>query len=216
MSIDKQVVAPESPTRRRNDVDKWFKERSPAIQNVWARKQFNWPLFWAVCRFVTWISVTIPVMVLLYVTMIAEGIRMKFPFWAMPLYKVKGMPKSMERYDIFHRMDLAIPASIGLLFLVWLFWDYLLQIWITPHVFHVRPRRNAETYKRLVVALGLALLLFDSYMFYSAMSFMGWGGKFSMTALLATVGYSAALVAVALITINLRQDIHDRSKENQP
>ena len=216
MSIDRQTVASESPARRRNDADKWLNESSRQNHSGRASKPFNWPLLRAVSRFVLWICVTIPVMVLLYVTMIAEGIRMKFPFWAIPLFKVKGMPKSMERYDIFHRMDLAIPASIGLLFLVWLFWDYLLQIWITPHDFHVRPRRNAETYKRLVVALGLALLLFDSYMFYSAMSFMGWGGKFSMTALLATVGYSAALVAVALITINLRQDIHDRSKENQP
>ncbi len=185
-----------------------------AISNMQtAKKKLNVALLWAYFKFWGWLSVTMPTLVLLYVVMIAEGIRIKFPFWAIPIFKVKGMPRWMERYDFFHRIDLAIPASIGLLFLVWLFWDYLLQLWIVPEDFQIRPRHKPEVYKRIIVILGVALLLFDSYMFYSAMSFMGWGGKFSATALLATVGYAAALVAVALITINLRQDVHDLTKK---
>lgn len=179
-------------------------------------QQFSWVHFWAISRVVVWYGITIPVMGLLYVTMIAEGIRIKFPFWAIPLYKIRGMPKWMDQYDIFHRFDLAIPASFGLLFLVWLFWDYLLQLWIAPDDFRVRSRQKPEVYKSIVVVLGVALLLLDSYLFYSAMSYMGWGGKFSATALLATIGYAAALIAVALISINLRQDVRDLKQENQP
>lgn len=176
-------------------------------------KEFDWKRFWAFVRLASWYIITIPVMVLLYVAMIAEGIRLKFPFTAIPFYKIKGMPKGLEQFDYLHRVDLALPASIGLLFLVWAFWEHILKLWVVPQDFHVRPRQKPEAYKRVVVILGVALLLFDSYMFYSAMTFMGWGGKFSATALLATIGYAAALISTALITINLRQDLNDSKKK---
>lgn len=179
------------------------------------RKGSAWDRFWPIVKLVGWCIVTIPVMVLLYVTMIAEGIRIKFSFWATPIYKIKGMPKAFEQFDYLHRLDLALPASIGLLCLVWLSWDQLLQLWIVPADFHIRPRQKPEVYKRIIVSVALTLLLFDAYMFYSAMSFMGWGGKFSPTALLATIGYAVALIAVATITINLRQDVRDSIEENQ-
>lgn len=174
------------------------------------RKSFNWPLV----KVIAWYVIVMPVTAAIYMTVVAEGFRLKFPFLAIPLFKLKWMPRFTERYDIFHRIDLAIPASIGLLLLVWMFWEHLLTLWITPAEFRVRSRQRPEIYKRVIITLGVALLLFDAYLFYTAVTFMGWGGKFSFTALVATVGYAACLIALALITINLRQDAKYFKEEN--
>lgn len=211
----RSVSSKPTSSRERNGHDDAVTRRQPSLPKRLPMKSWSWSTFWARCRYVGWCAFVIPVMVMLYMTMIAEGIRIKFAFWAVPLYKLKWMPKGAERYDIMHRWDLAVFASVGLLFLVWRYWDYILQLWIVPDDFRVRRRQRSEIYKRIVIVVGVALILFDAYMFYIAMSYMGWGGKFSATALLATVGYSAALIAVALITLNLRQDIHDSKEEDQ-
>ena len=175
---------------------------------------FNWALFRARFTYYGWLALLIPPLLLLYGMITAEGIRIKFPVWATPLYKIKGAPLWWETRDFFHRWDAAMPLAFGLLCLVWMFWDRILMLWLSPETFEVRKNQSPEVYKRLVLILGVALIVFDSWMFYSAMTVMGWGGVFSGTSLLATVGYAAALIAVALITINLRMDVKELKEED--
>lgn len=175
-------------------------------------KRFNWPL----AKVVLFYLLVFPPLVAIYMTMIAEGMRFKVTFLAVPIYRLKWMPRSAERWDILHRWDLAIFASIGLLAAVWHYLDQLLKLWIVPDDFQIRKRQKPEAYKRFVVIIAVSLLLLDAYMFYSAMILMGWGGQFSMTALVCTIGYSVALIGVAVISINLHQDAHDFHHEEKP
>jgi hypothetical protein len=157
----------------------------------------------------TWNLFSVTVLGVIYWSVIAEGLRFLVPFLGQRLSKlpIPGFSRLAD-FEWTHRLDLANAMSVFLFIAMWNLWGLLLKAWLgTSEVFQ-KSGWDAETYKTIVLTLGVVVLGADGVLFYIAMTQMGWAGtRFSLSALLATCMWVAVLVFVKLVSINLEKEV---------
>jgi hypothetical protein len=166
----------------------------------------------AYLMYLGWQVATKGVLGIVYLAVIAEGLRVVIPPLSQKLHKLPGLAL-LDRWDTTYQADLANIFASFLLLAVFVLWDRCLRIWLDVPAF-CHPTWNPERYRRFIVVTGSVVLVSDGALFYAAMGTMTWGSSgFSFGALLATAAYIALLVFISFVGISLHQHIND-STEN--
>jgi hypothetical protein len=140
-----------------------------------------------------------------YVAVITSGLRTVVPALGMRLYRLP-LFSQLKHYEVWHDLDLAMPAGILLFGLSSWIWCVLLESWLYDQNDLGASGRNATKYERCLLVLGSVILFADACLFYRAMTFVGWGGEvFSISSLICTLAYVAVLVAVCAVSVNLKR-----------
>ena len=139
---------------------------------------------------------------LIYFAIISEGLRQIVPVLAQRLYKLPGLT-FLQDYEATYRLDLAPFFALFLLIAVWYLWGLVLNIWI----FEYDLEHYSEAHRQLIAALAITILGADAYLFYAAVSQMGWSTSFSFSAMIATATYLGVLIFVLYVSQNLRHEV---------
>lgn len=142
-----------------------------------------------------------------YVSLISEGLRMIVPTLCV---KIHSLPfcAALRDYEETHALDLAPFVAAILFAFSSSLWSALLEAWLYDDAMLQATGRCPERYRQCMLWLGGIILFADAALFYRAMTFTGWQGNiFSLSALLATLAYLAILLAVCLVSVNLKRGI---------
>jgi hypothetical protein len=139
---------------------------------------------------------------LIYFAIISEGLRQIVPVLAQRLYKLPGLT-FLQDYEATYRLDLAPFFALFQLIAVWYLWGTVLNIWI----FEYDLEEYSEAHRQLIAALAITILGADTYLFYAAVSQMGWSTSFSFTAMIATAAYLGVLIFVLYVSQILRHEV---------
>lgn len=171
----------------------------------------DWGKLWTRIRIVLWtVFIKIPLGVV-YVSIIAEGLRILVPPLGQKLWKLPLLT-FLRDYEETHRLDLAPVMSVFILIAVFVLWEQVLEIWL------VRQEKGSawlmDNKAILIVGLGSLVLGADICLFYVGVVQSGWGGvSFSFSALIATAAYLGVLVFVSLQSLTLRLDLNPRLED---
>lgn len=164
---------------------------------------------WAYFKLVAWMLLSKIPLGVLYISVMADGLRFLIPALSQKLYKIPGL-SWMRDYEATYRLDLAPLFSLFLLLAVYWLWGKILRIWLfDPDDDDLGlPTANPAAVRLIVVSLGLVVLGADMLLFYISMTQASWGGSaFSFSALLATAAYVSVLIFVSLISVTLHQSL---------
>jgi hypothetical protein len=151
-----------------------------------------------------------------YVAVIGEGLRMVVPALGIKLYKLPLLG-ALRQYQGWHDLDLALFAGMLLFALSSWIWCALLETWLYDNTALQVTDRAAAKYEKFLGVLGSIILLSDACLFYRAMTFVGWGAKsFSHSAALCTLAYLAVLVAVCVVSVNLKRNYLSLKRGRKP
>jgi hypothetical protein len=159
-------------------------------------------LYWLLLKYWLWLFATKLVLGVIYLSVIAEGLRYLVPALGQRLHKLPLL-SSLQDYEETHRLDLAPFFALFLLIAVWYLWERVLHVWLASNGdIEWKPE------ELLIFTLGTVILGSDGLLFYISMTTMGWGGSIiSISAFLASLAYIAVLIFVSYVTINLRDTI---------
>jgi hypothetical protein len=164
-------------------------------------------------KYWAWEILTKGILGVIYISVIAEGLRRLVPALGQRLYRLPGLG-ALREYEATYRLDLAPFLAVFILIAVWYLWDEILQLWLRRECDDDESPWNRANHGLLIVSLGIVILGSDAVLFYIAMTQIGWqGAGFSFPALLATVAYLAVLIFVSFVSINLREAVNALSKE---
>lgn len=169
------------------------------LPNV-GRRRFNW-------KAALFDVVMIGLMVVVYLTVNAKGIRIAHPVFATKLYKTEAAAvMGITNLDVAHRLDMASCFSIVLLGVVSLTGVAAMKLFLCG-----LPQKSKiihhQRYERIIKSLAVALFCFDLLVFYFGVGeFSMWGKGGGIKAFLLTIGYGATLVAVAFFHVSLRAE----------
>ncbi len=153
-------------------------------------------------KYWVWQLFTKSVLGLIYFSVIAEGLRQLVPVLGQRLYKLPLLA-SLKNYEATYRLDLAPFFALFLLISVWHLWGIVLKLWVLEYDL----QQYSEPHRRMVAALAITILGADTYLFYAAVSQMGWSSSFSLPAIIATAAYLGVLVFVLYVSENLRHEV---------
>jgi hypothetical protein len=152
----------------------------------------------AFLKYWLWQLFTKPLLTVVYLWAIAEGLRVVIPALAHKLHKMPFL-HWMADYEDLHSIDASQVFSIFLLVASWTMWTKVLH-----HDLFIKDNSRES---RFVTVLGTAVIAVDAALFYAGMSEMNWGGTvFSCSALLATVAYVGVIVFVSYMSLKLKID----------
>jgi hypothetical protein len=166
-------------------------------------------IIFAHAKYWLWKVVTLVVLAPIYVALISEGFRLLIPAAGLRLSKIPFL-SFLDDYEATHRLDCAHLMALGLLIFVWMFWDLLLTIKLGGQfdTYGFEP----ESFKKVVLILGLTLVCCDACLFFVSVTNSSWGGSsFSFSAIIATAAYVAILICVSFVSCILRRDIKVRN-----
>lgn len=173
---------------------------------------------WAEMRYWTFQIASKGALLILYLSIIAEGLRISLAVLGKPLHKLPGC-SALYNYEMTHKLDLAMIAAIMLLFVIWRAWKHILLRWTewepsqsssADEVAFVRAnRRNV-----LITIVGWVVILGEAGLFYSALAEMTWGSRgFSFTAAIGTAVYIAVLVFITHHGIEMRRELDELRRQ---
>ncbi len=142
---------------------------------------------------------------IVYIEIIAEGLRQLVPALGQKLYKIPGL-SFLQNYEETYRLDMAPIFALFLMISVWSLWSKVLEAWLLKEV----PDSvwDHDSYTLFVSILAIAILGADAFLFYFAVTKAGWGGSsFSFTAIVATSAYLGVLIFVSFVSLNLTQQL---------
>lgn len=167
---------------------------------------------WLVVKLVAWKLLTIPIIGLIYGSIVAEGMMRLVPTLALKVSKlpVPGLHR-LKDYEGFHRLAIAHLLAIVLMFVVWHLWVRLMTLWLDGEHFTKQCRWNPETYARVIGLLGAVVLGGDAILFYYSVSHSGWGSGtvFSFAALICTACYLGVIVTISFVTFALENPLQE-------
>jgi hypothetical protein len=138
-------------------------------------------------------------MILIYIGVIADGLRRQFSAFGQKLYRV--LPP-LKDFELTYRLDFAWLTAVGMAFLVCWAWTRMIEIYLEDNLI-VTHKQNREY--GLTMVLGVAVLGVDALLFYSSAAEAGWAGtEFSIGAGIATIGYLAFVVLVNFVGVTLK------------
>ena len=178
--------------------------------------KYNWKLLLARFKYYGWLVFTKLVLGVVYLSIVADGLKYIIPSLGMKLSKVP-LFGFLDGYQLTYRHDLASAMALFVLLAVFWLWDQALTLWIigkdTKYVSDdplFRVRRESSIYSLAIVVLSM-----DAILFFIALVQSNWDGSvFSFTALIATILYSSVLIFVTLVTIELRQKLSNVEGES--
>ncbi len=138
----------------------------------------------------------------LYFAIISEGLRQLVPVLAQKLYKLPLL-SFLQDYEATYRLDLAPFFALFLLIAVWFLWGVVLKIWVLEH----ESEQYSDAHRLVIATLAITILGADTYLFYAAVSQMGWSSSFSLSAIVATAAYLGVLIFVLYVSENLRHEV---------
>lgn len=142
-----------------------------------------------------------------YVSLISEGLRMIVPTLGMKLYNLPFL-SALRDYEETHNLDLAPFAATILFVCSSSLWSALLDAWLYDDSALQAAGRCPIRYRQCMLGLGGIILFADAALFYRAMTYTGWQGNvLSLSAFLSTLAYLAVLLAVCLVSVNLKRGI---------
>ena len=162
-------------------------------------------IFWGVN------ALFVPLVALVYIVVVAEGLRMQMSVFAMRLYKLPVPGAGLLRqYDGFDRLDLAVPMSLMLFIAVSYLW---IRFWkeVGPHGGIMAKRDAFPVYFWMQVAVACIIVLFDAGIFYLgliAKASSSWSGTSTVVPLAATILYAAGLAMLGA----WHADHHDKRR----
>lgn len=137
------------------------------------------------------------VLLIVYLTISAEGMRNLFETSALPLYKTGLWPLTiLGNYTETRKLDLAHLLCLAMLVCVWVSWEQIVRQFAWG-----LPLTNAH---RLIWAAGTVILICDAVLFWigiSQSSFFNGSSEFAAT--LMTALYVGMLVLAATVVIQL-------------
>ena len=170
-----------------------------------------------------WKIFTLPIIGIVYITLISEGLRLLIPVLGQKLYKFPlPFVSAMRNYHPWDRLDLAYFFSILLLIAVWYLWKVTLKVYLSYEGQAVPPGWDPAKYRGFVLTIAVIILSADAFLFYFAMTQqVYWKTQFSFTALLATGAYICVLLcsyrSFPSILNNLqRRYDHEHSSHSSP
>lgn len=179
-----------------------------AIPRRW-REAVDWELVWAKAMYWTWQIVTKVVLGVIYLAVIAEGLRLVVPALGMRVYRVPGFG-ALQHYEATYKLDLAMGLSVFMLIAAWALWANILRIWLECGMPERMKNKKGNREKGLILVLGVIVILADAACFFAAMIALGWAtSSFSVTALCATCGYVGVLIFVAYTAIILGERVRE-------
>ena len=173
---------------------------------------FDVCLEWACARnwaLVFWNCTTLPVVGLIYWTIISEGLRAELTVLGTRLYKIPLPGFSYLRdYEGLHSLDLAHAMAILLMLFVLCCWVLLLKVTLfgTDDVFVVDERINRWAYFLFLSVISSIMIVGDALIFWAGIrDRMGslWGESSGFVPIIATLLYSCLLAACGVIHVHL-------------
>lgn len=150
---------------------------------------------------------TVPVLVVIYSVVNAQGLRITIPALSMKLYRLP-MPgfSYMEHLKNLRDLDLAIILAMFMLCAVYVLTNAMVEIFLFGPADD--ERLNVGLHVRFLTCLGSALLLIDTCMFYRGISDQGFlDDGITITPIIATIGYTSLLIFVAYFHVMLKRRI---------
>lgn len=144
-------------------------------------------------------ALLMPLVGLVYVVVVAEGLRVQMSIFAMRLYKLPVPGAGLLRqYDGFDRLDLAIPMSLMLFVAVSYLW---IRFWKESGVGGElgAKRKSLPLFFWMQVAVAAIIVLMDAGVFYmglAAKASSGWSETPAFVPVAATVLYAAGLAMI--------------------
>lgn len=158
---------------------------------------------------VAWKFFTLPPIMIVYIMLVAPGLRFIAPEFGVKLHKFPLPGFSyLRHYEGFDRIDLAHIFAVIMLVAVWYFLLKLMTIVFADQFFFADKRWNSGPYSWFVLGTGLALLAIDCLLFYTSLTCHGsvfGGAVFSFSATLATALYLALNLFIVFVTFNIQQ-----------
>lgn len=134
---------------------------------------------------------------------------MMVPALGQKIYRIPGLG-ALRDYEATYNLDLAPFFALCLLIAVWALWARILQVWLRTES---EPGWNSDRDRKIITTIGIILLGADAALFFVAVTFMGWGASFSVSALLSTAAYVAVIIFVSYQSLTLYKTISDLEKE---
>ena len=161
-------------------------------------------LFFARLKYWMWFLLKWCVLGVIYVAVIAEGLRQLMPPLGQRLHKVVPFLADLKNYEGTYKLDLAPFLSLFILIGVFDLWERLIVVYLRDSKPDSTYPWHPSKFMTFVLHLGLVLIGADAILFYLAMSQAGWGSSFiSFSALIAVVAYGAVLVFVSFMSARL-------------
>lgn len=178
---------------------------------VAACRRVNWPVFFQFAAYCAWTVATKGVVLIIYVTLIRDGLIALFDPFAirlssLPLLSVLGAFESTRKTDIAF-----VTAFVVFIAVSWS-WDSTLRFYGSGDASRLLKGADDRIERRAFMSYAVALLLIgvDMALMYMAVADAGWGGSaFSFSALLVSVLYGCLLVFVTLKSIQLESELSD-------
>lgn len=156
-------------------------------------------------KYWAWKLLSMAVIAPIYIAIVSDGLRYLIPPLGQKLSKLPFL-QIFGDYESTHRIDLAHPMALVLLFAVWWLWDRLLMAWLGGDIDYLGF--DPDAYNVVVNVLGISIVSADAMLFYLGATQSTWGGTaFSFSALLATIAYVAILVFVSFVSCVLRRQL---------
>lgn len=149
-----------------------------------------------------WRTFAIGLLGFIYINVLVRGITNSFPDFGEKLSKTPFMA-SLARYEETRRLQVAHAFALLFMVIVFVTWEILVQTLFGDDGFFERFRKP-DVAKRLMFAIGAAVLAVDAWFYYSGITNSSWGGAtLSAQALLATVGFVAVNAAATVFSVFL-------------
>jgi hypothetical protein len=161
------------------------------------RPILTWKLLWAFAVYWGWQIATKLILGLIYLAVISEGLRVLIPALGQKLYKLPGL-SPLQDFEGTYRLDLAPFFALFLLVAVFVLWGRIIEVVVSD-----RDPSLWTTEERFLFVLGCVILGADAILFFFAMTQMGWGSGFTLSALVATAAYVGVLVFVSWMSVHL-------------
>lgn len=161
------------------------------------------------CMFWLLNAIFLPIVALVYVVVVAEGLRVQMSIFAMRLYKLPVPGAGLLRqYDGFDRLDLAIPMSLMIFIAVSYIW---VRFWKETGLGGElgAKRKSLPLYFWMQVAVAAIIVLMDAGVFYlglAAKAASGWSETPAFVPVGATILYAAGLAMLGA----WHADYHDQ------
>lgn len=150
-----------------------------------------------------WRIFAVGILLILYANVLARGITYSFPDFGTKLAKTP-MLGFLAKYE--ETKNLQISHAFSVLFLVVVFasWEIILRMACGADKVFDRFEKP-EVAKRIMLCIGAAVLCTDCWFYYAGITNSGtWQSTtFSISALLATIGFIAVNVAVTMFSVFL-------------
>jgi hypothetical protein len=150
---------------------------------------------------------TVPVLILIYSVVNAQGLRVTIPALSTKLYKlpVPGF-SHFEHLKNLRDLDLALILAMFMLCAVYVLTNAMVEILLFGP--GDDQRLNVDLHVRFLTCLGSAMLLIDTCMFYRGISEQGFLDEgVTITPIIATIGYTGLLIFIAYFHVMLKRRI---------